>query len=83
MVRLTGRIRNTGAEEAVDVYVVATLYDRLGRVVGMRRVTLDPGTVAQGGEAGFTVEIVPAGPVVTYTIQAQGRRVSAAPADGG
>jgi LysM repeat protein len=84
MVRLTGRIRNTGAEDAVDVYVVATLYDPLGRVVGMRRVTLDPGTVAQGGgEADFTVEIVPAGPVVTYTIQAQGRRLSAAPADGG
>ena len=84
MVRLTGRIRNTGAEEAVDVYVVATLYDPLGRVVGMRRVTLDPGTVAKGGgEADFAVEIVPAGPVVTYTIQAQGRRVSAAPADGG
>lgn len=84
MVRLTGRIRNTGAEEAVDVYVVATLYDPLGRVVGMRRVTLSPGTVAKdGGEADFAVEIVPAGPVVTYTIQAQGRRVSAAPVDGG
>ena len=83
MVRLTGRIRNAGAEEAVDVYVVATLYDRLGRVVGMRRVTLDPGTIAKGGEADFTVEIVPAGPVVTHVIQAQGRRVSAAPADGG
>ena len=84
MVRLTGRIRNTGTEDAVDVYVVASLYDPLGRVVGMRRVTLDPGTVAQGGgEAEFTVEIVPAGPVVTYTIQAQGRRVSAAPTDGG
>lgn len=84
MVRLTGRIRNTGAEDAVDVYVVATLYDRLGRVVGMRRVALDPGTVAKdGGKSDFTVEIVPAGPVVTYTIQAQGRRSSAAPADGG
>ena len=50
----------------------------------MRRVTLDPGTIAKGGgEADFVVEIVPAGPVVTYTIQAQGRRYSAAPADGG
>ena len=83
MVRLTGRIRNTGAEDAVDVYVVATLYDRLGRVVGMRRVTLDPGTVAQGGEVDFTVEIVPAGPVVTHVIQAQGHRLSVSPTGGG
>jgi LysM repeat protein len=74
IVRLDGRIRNVGDQEAVDVFVVATVYDPLGRVAGMRRVPTEPGTIAfGGGEAEFSVEIVPAGPVVTYTIQSQGR----------
>jgi LysM repeat protein len=74
IVRLDGRIRNVGDTEAVDVFVVATVYDPLGRVAGMRRLPTEPGTIASGGgEADFSVEIVPAGPVVTYTIQSQGR----------
>ena len=80
MVRLTGRIRNAGAEEAVEVYVVVTLYDPLGRVVGARRESTDPDTVAkEGGEVDFAVEIVPAGPVATYTVQSQGRRPAKPP----
>lgn len=73
---LKGRVRNTGAVEAVDVIVVATLYDPLGRVVGTRSVASDPPAVAfGGGEASFQIEIVPAGPVFTYTVQAQGRQI--------
>ena len=72
---LKGRVRNRGDVEAVDVIVVATLYDPLGRVVGTRTVASDPPAVAfGGGEANFQIEIVPAGPVFTYTVQAQGRQ---------
>ncbi len=74
LVALAGRVRNVGEKEAHEVIVVATLYDPLGRVVGTRSVATDPPAVAfGGGEAGFDVEIVPAGPVMTYTVQVQGR----------
>ena len=73
---LTGRVRNEGAVEAVDVVVIATLYDPLGRVVGTRSMASNPPTIALGGgEADFSFEIVPAGPVLTYTVQAQGRQL--------
>jgi LysM repeat protein len=76
LIALAGRVRNDGSVEAVDVVVVATLYDPLGRVVGARSIASDPPTIALGGgEADFTIEIVPAGPVMTYTVQAQGRQL--------
>jgi LysM repeat protein len=76
LVALSGRIRNTGDVEAADVVVVATLYDPLGRVVGTRGINSDPAVISLGGgEADFAIEIVPAGPVLTYTVQAQGRRL--------
>jgi hypothetical protein len=76
LVALAGRVRNDGSVEAVDVVVVATLYDPLGRVVGTRSIASDPSTIALGGgEADFYIEIVPAGPVLTYTVQAQGRQL--------
>jgi len=44
--------------------------------VGTRSSATDPATIALGGgEAGFFVEVVPAGPVLTYTVQTQGRRL--------
>ena len=73
---LTGRVRNTGDVEAFDVVVVATLYDPLGRVIGTRSLVSEPSVVAAGGgEAGFSIEIVPAGPVSNYIVQALGRRL--------
>ena len=77
--KLDGRIMNVGPEEAVSVIVVATAYDPLGRVVGVRSVVPEHNVVARGGETGFHVEIAPAGPVLTYTIQAQGRRLLPTP----
>jgi hypothetical protein len=72
---VSGKVRNPGDVEAVDVVVVATLYDPLGRVVGTRSMASDPPAVAfGGGEAAFQIEIVPAGPVLTYTVQIQGRQ---------
>lgn len=76
LVRLSGRVRNTGDSEAVAVAVFATLYDPLGRVVGARSNATEPATIALGGgEADFHIEIVPAGPVLTYTVQVQGRQL--------
>jgi LysM repeat protein len=72
---LNGRIWNYGTEEAVAVIVVVTTYDPLGRVVGVRSVVPEHNVVPKGGETVFHVELVPAGPVITYTIQAQGRQL--------
>lgn len=76
MARLSGRLRNNGVVEAFDVSVVATLYDPLGRVVGTRSMAVDPPVIAfGGGEATFQIELVPAGPVSSYTVQVQARRL--------
>ena len=72
---LDGRVWNYGTEEAVGVIVVVTTYDPLGRVVGMRSVVPEHNVVPRGGETEFHIELVPAGPVITYTIQAQGRQL--------
>lgn len=81
--RLQGRLVNVGSDEAVGVIVVVTAYDPLGRVVGVRSGTPDHNVIARGGETGFAMEIAPAGPVVTYTIQAEGRRLLPTPESGG
>lgn len=81
--RLSGRLVNTADAEAVQVMLVVTAYDPLGRVVAVRRIAPDHTMVARGGEVTFTVEIVPAGPVASYSIQAQGRRLSPATGAGG
>jgi LysM repeat protein len=74
--RVTGRIANVGPEEAVSVNVVVTVYDALGRVVGVRRDVPEHNVIPRGGETAFRVEVVPVGgPVVTYTVLAQGRRL--------
>ena len=49
LVTLAGRVRNMGQVEAVDVIVVVTLYDPLGRVVGMRSIATEPQAIALGG----------------------------------
>lgn len=73
---LSGRVRNPGDVEATEVMVVVTLYDPLGRVVGTRSTASEPPVIAAGGgEADFHIEIVPAGPVSSYTVQVQGRRL--------
>lgn len=80
--RLSGRIVNTGAEEAVQAMVVITAYDPLGRVVAVRRVAPNHPVVARGGEVTFTAEVVAAGPVASYAIAVQGRRASSSAAAG-
>jgi murein DD-endopeptidase MepM/ murein hydrolase activator NlpD len=71
-----GNIVNTGPEDAVEVEVVVTLYDGLGRVIGMRRAVPDHNVVLRGGQTGFTVALTPAGgPVAGFRAEALGHRM--------
>lgn len=73
---LTGKVANTGPEDAVDVVVVATLYDALGRVIGTRRGPPDHNVVPRGGETTFTLNLTPAGgPVDHFRVSILGRRM--------
>ena len=75
---VTGRVKNVGPEEAVQVQVVLTAYDPLGRVVATRKVEPDYNVVPVGGETTFTAVLAPAGgPVERVVAVAQGRRISA------
>jgi hypothetical protein len=75
---VSGRIKNTGPEEAVQVQAVLTAYDALGRVVATRKVTPEYNVVPRGGETNFTAVLAPAGGPVTQVVAvAQGRRISA------
>ena len=75
---VTGRVKNIGPEEAVQVQVVLTAYDPLGRVVATRKIEPDYNVVPRGGESTFTAVLAPAGgPVARVVAIAQGRRISA------
>lgn len=75
---VTGRVKNVGPEEAVQVQIVLTAYDPLGRVVATRKVEPDYNVVPVGGETTFTAVISPVGgPVERVAAVAQGRRISA------
>lgn len=71
--RIAGRLMNVGAEEAIQTTVVVTAYDPLGRVVAVRRVVPEHPTVARGGEVAFAVDLVPVGPVASFSVQPQAR----------
>lgn len=73
---VTGVVKNTGPEESVEVQVVLTAYDPLGRVVAMRKVTPEYNVVPLGGETPFTAVLSPVGgPVERIVAVAQGRRL--------
>ncbi len=75
---VTGRVFNSGPEEAVDVYVVLTAYDPLNRVIAMRKVEPDHNVAPVGGETTFTAVLAPlGGPVARLEGVALGRRLSA------
>ncbi len=77
---VSGRIVNTGPEEAVSVQVVLTAYDALDRVIAVRKVDPDHNVVPRGGETTFTGVLAPVGgPVARVSAIAQGRRISASP----
>ena len=73
---LTGIVRNTGPEDAVEVMVTATLYDALGQVIGFRRVEPAHNVIPFGGETTFTLSIIPlGGPVDSWHVSAEARRL--------
>ncbi len=75
---VSGRVKNVGPEEAVQVQVVLTAYDALGRVIATRKIEPDHNVVPRGGETTFTTMLAPAGgPAVRVAADAQGRRISA------
>jgi LysM repeat protein len=72
---LTGIVRNTGPEDAVEVTVTATLYDALGQVIGFRKVEPAHNVIPYGGETTFSVSIIPfGGPVDSWHVSAEARR---------
>jgi LysM repeat protein len=74
---VSGVVRNTGPEEAVDVQVVLTAYDPLDRVIAVREVPPDHNVIPRGGTTPFTAVLAPVGgPVVRIQAEAQGRRVT-------
>lgn len=73
---VSGLIRNVGPEDAVDVQVIITAYDALGRVIAVRKVTPEYNVVPRGGETPFTAVVAPVGgPVERFAVTAQGRRL--------
>lgn len=73
---VTGSIANVGPEDAVEVVVTVTLYDALGRVVGMRQAVPEHNVIPRGGRTTFSVGLTPAGgPVASFNAVAQGRRM--------
>ncbi len=74
---VTGIVRNTGPEEAVDVQVVLTAYDPLNRVIAVQEVAPTHNVVPRGGNTTFTAVLAPVGgPIERIQAEAQGRRLS-------
>ncbi len=74
---VSGLVRNTGPEEAVNVQVVLTAYDPLDRVIAVQQITPDHNVVPRGGTTDFTAVLAPVGgPVERIQAEAQGRRTS-------
>ncbi len=72
---IKGSVRNTGSAEAINVQVVLTAYDPLGRVIASRKIVPDHNVVAVGGETTFTAILVPlGGPVDRVHVVAQSRK---------
>jgi LysM repeat protein len=73
---VSGSVSNTGPEDTVDVLVTVTLYDALGRVIGLRREVPEHNVIPRGGHTTFTMDLTPAGgPVADFRVDALGRRV--------
>ena len=73
---LTGSIANKGSANAVEINVVATLYDQQQRVLAFRQVVIGDGQLAAGATAPFDVSIAfdpTTSSVSNYAIVAQGR----------
>jgi LysM repeat protein len=72
---ISGRVRNTGEEQATGVEVVITAYDGQDRVVAVREAEVQISALAPGASAAFTASIsLTEDEIAHYTVQVQGRR---------
>jgi LysM repeat protein len=73
-VTLAGLVQNRGEETAVQISLVATLYDAQGRISGYHERVLD-GPISPGEELPFLLDVAPPGSaVVDYQLLVQGLR---------
>jgi LysM repeat protein len=73
-VTLAGQVQNRGDETAVQISLVATLYDVLGRISGYHELVLD-GPISPGEELPFLFDVAPPGSsAVDYQLLVQGLR---------
>ncbi len=73
---LAGSIVNGTSSNAVEVHIVATIYDADRQVIGYRRLLLGDGSMIAGASAPFDIIVSPdpaAQPIADYSIVAQGR----------
>ncbi len=74
--QVSGQVANFGPEDAVQVSLVVTLYDALGRVIGVRQAEPDHNVIPRGGHTDFEIDLTPAaGPVADFRIIPQARRI--------
>ena len=73
--RVTGEIKNRGAQEATHTEVIATFYDASGEVVGASVIaTVEPRDLSAGETASFDLQATPretASDIATYALQVQ------------
>jgi len=75
---VSGLVRNVGGEQANDVYVVLTAFDKQERVVAMRKIAPANSVIPPGADVPFsTVLATVGGPIERVSAVAQGRRASA------
>jgi len=74
-----GKVRNTGQDDALDAFVVVTLYGSDDRVIGAARQALEC-PIPPGDRVIFEMSLVPIRwPVETYEVAVEGRRPTPTP----
>jgi murein DD-endopeptidase MepM/ murein hydrolase activator NlpD len=73
---VSGEVKNTGTSDAEAVTIIVTGYDSANRVVAIRAMDLAESKLLAGETAPFRVNLLSAGgPIVSYVVQVQARRV--------
>lgn len=71
-----GQVQNEDAASLEEVFVIVTLYNGEGQVIGVRKVAPERATLPPGGRSTFeAIFLGLPGPVERYAVQAQGLRM--------
>ena len=73
--QVRGVVQNAGQSDAEQVFVIVTLYNEEGHVVGARTHEISAELFLIGARAPFEISLVPMGSVTRYDVQVQGWRV--------